>query len=110
MTEEDMLQMDKKFESCRKILRAFGDETRQHLLMTLMRNDGAENGLRAVDLAKEMNLSRTAVLHHLQIMQDAGIIKSRKEGTCIFYYVYPDESVFDQVIEMFQVAKTTFKY
>ena len=39
-----------------------------------------------------MNLSRPAVSHHLQILKDAKVVKARKEGTCIYYYLDPDRT------------------
>ena len=38
------------------------------------------------------HLSRPAVSHHMQILKDAGIVKSRKEGTFVYYYLDPDDN------------------
>lgn len=68
---------------------ALGDENRQYLILEMIKM-GDCTGVRAVDVAKKTNLSRPAVSHHLQIMKDAGLLKSRKEGTMIYYYFDPD--------------------
>ena len=48
---------------------------------------GQCGGSRVVDIAEKTNLSRPAVSHHMQILKDAGIVKTRKEGTYVYYYL-----------------------
>ena len=67
------------FEACHKTLAAMGDETRQHIILEMMRMD--YNGSRVPYITARTNLSRPAVSHHLQILKDAGIVKMRKEIT-----------------------------
>ena len=76
------------FEACRKTLTAIGDETRQHIILEMIRMD--YNGSRVPDITARTNLSRPAVSHHLQILKDAGIVKVRKEGRMTYYYLDPD--------------------
>ena len=76
------------FEACRKTLSAMGDETRQHIILEMMRMD--YHGSRVPDITDRTNLSRPAVSHHLQILKDARIVKMRKEGTMTYYYLDPD--------------------
>ncbi|MCI5891912.1 MAG: hypothetical protein MRZ66_00680 [Clostridiales bacterium] len=38
----------------------------------------------------------------MQILKDAGIVKSRKEGTFIYYYLDPEDSGIDKMIALFQ--------
>ena len=78
-------QLSKNFAECSKILTAIGDETRQHLILEMMKM-GNCNGVRVGEITKKTNLSRPAVSHHLQIMKNAGLVKVRKEGTMNFYY------------------------
>lgn len=73
----------------RKLLTALGDESRQCIMLTML-GMGDCNGVRAVEVANRTHLSRPAVSHHLQIMKDAGLLKTRKEGTRIYYYFDPD--------------------
>lgn len=88
-----------KFTKCRKSLTALGDETRQHLFIMLLGSD--ESGARVVDIAKETNLSRPAVSHHMQILREAEIVKSYRDGTKIYYYVDPDDVEVKNLIELF---------
>ena len=92
-----------KIKSSRKLLAALGDESCQHLILAMM-SVGDCSGIRAVDLAGRTNLSRPAVSHHLQIMKDAGLLKTRKEGTKIFYYFDPDMKAMSTLIEALQMA------
>ena len=76
------------FSTSAKILTAIGDETRQHLILEMMKM-GNCMGVRVGDITDRTNLSRPAVSHHLQIMKDAGIVKMRKEGTKIIIILTP---------------------
>ena len=83
------------FEACHKTLSAMGDETRQHIILEMMRMD--YRGSRVPDITERTNLSRPAVSHHLQILKDAGIVKMRKEGTMTYYYLDPDMESFTRL-------------
>lgn len=87
-SQEESLRLRAEFAACQKLLGALGDETRQHLLSIMMMGPCA--GLRVVDIAEQTSLSRPAVLHHMQILKDAGVVVSRKEGTCIYYQLNPN--------------------
>lgn len=91
------------FTSCSKILTAIGDETRQHLILEMMKT-GDCNGVRVCEITEKTNLSRPAVSHHLQIMKDAGIVKVRKEGTKNYYYFDPEMESFEKLISALQLA------
>ena len=93
----------KDFAACTKILTALGDETRQHLILEMMRF-GNCSGVRVREITEKTNLSRPAVSHHLQIMKDAGIVKMRKEGTKNYYYFDPEMESFGRLISALQLA------
>ena len=82
----DIDAISKEFAECSKFLAAIGDETRQHMLLEMMKMKKC-TGVRVGEITKKTNLSRPAVSHHLAIMKDAGIVKMRKEGTMNFYYL-----------------------
>lgn len=82
--------LEKEFKDCQKLLTAVGDVNRQYLLCTMLKSP--IEGMRVIDIAKTSSLSRPAISHHMQILKDAGIVKSRKEGTCIYYYLDPDSN------------------
>lgn len=99
----DMKQLSLDFEKCKKILAAVGDETRQYLLMIMMQSDCF--GSRVIHIAEKTSLSRPAVSHHIQILKEAGIVKSRKEGRFIYYYLDLNTREIDDLILLFTRMK-----
>ena len=87
---KEVRKLEEDFKNCRKLLTAVGDENRQHLLCVML-NCPVE-GARVTEITEMTHLSRPAVLHHMQILKDAGIVKSRKEGTFVYYYLNPDDN------------------
>ncbi|MGM9524783.1 MAG: ArsR/SmtB family transcription factor [Peptococcaceae bacterium] len=99
-TMQDIQRLQETFQSCRNTLIALGDETRLHLLLIMM--NGPCSGLRVVEIAEKTNLSRPAVSHHMQILKNAGIVRTRREGTCIYYYLEPQLEEVEKLICLFQ--------
>lgn len=92
------------FAACSKMLAAIGDETRQHLILEMMKI-GDCSGVRVCEITERTNLSRPAVSHHLKIMKDAGIVKVRKEGTKNYYYFDPETESFEKLISTLQLVR-----
>lgn len=103
--KDDVKRLEEEFKNCQKVLTALGDETRQHLLLIMMM-EGECNGNRVIEIAKQTNLSRPAVSHHMQILKDAGIVKARKEGTYVYYYLEPETTKLESLIRLFKDVKT----
>lgn len=103
-TPEEIQKLEQEFKASRKLLNALGDETRQHLICIML--EGECSGARVVEIAKKTNLSRPAVSHHMQILKEANIVKQRKEGTCIYYYLDPDKEEILRMIKLFQDIQT----
>lgn len=99
-TIADIERLQKEFRSCQKVLTVIGDETRMHILFIML--GGPCSGQRVVDIAAKTNLSRPAVSHHMQILKDAALVKTRKEGTCIYYYLAPQLDQIEKLIGLFQ--------
>ena len=106
-TIEDVNRLKSEFRACQKILTALGDETRQHLLLIMLQGDCG--GGRVVDIARYTNLSRSAVSHHMQILKTAGVVKCRKEGTCVYYYLDPEDRHLDELIMLFRDVREFMK-
>ena len=100
---EKIFTLAENFSASAKILTAISDETRQHLIVEMMKM-GHCMGVRVGEITERTNLSRPAVSHHLQIMKDAGIVKVRKEGTKNFYYFDFEMEAFERLIETLQLA------
>lgn len=92
------------FSACRKLLSAMGDETRQYIILEMMKI-GRCTGVRVGEITEKTNLSRPAVSHHLQIMKEAGLVKMRREGTKNYYYFDPETEEFARLIDALLLAK-----
>lgn len=96
-------QLADDFMASSKILTAIGDDTRQHLILQMIKI-GNCNGVRVGEITANTNLSRPAVSHHLRILKEAGIVKVRKEGTKNYYYFDPETKSLEKLIEALQLT------
>ncbi len=102
--EERRKLFAEKFVLCQPALSAVGDETRQHIIRTLIEHCG-EGGLRVGQIQRNTNISRTAVSHHLKILMEAGIITVSRRGTMNFYYLDPASSSLKLGAELWRDAE-----
>lgn len=102
-TVQDIQRLQEEFKRCRKFLTALGDETRQYLLCIML--SSSCSGSRVIDIAKKTHLSRPAVSHHMQILKDAGIVRCRKEGTFVYYYLEPSEQEIENMLRLLSDIK-----
>ena len=72
-----------KWEAAAPILEALGSVTRQRIL--LLFEPGEQINIKNV--AEQFNLSRTAVVHHIGVLQEAGILKGERVGKEVIMYV-----------------------
>ena len=98
-TAEDVRRLEKEFKACRKILTALGDDTLRHLRGSQL--GGGCDGSRVRAIAEQKTDTCPAVSHQMQIVKDAGVGKSRTEGTCIYYYLDPEASQINALITVF---------
>lgn len=101
---QDITKLAVEFKACQKILLAFGDENRQHLILTMMQM-GKCGGVRVGEITEKTHLSRPAVSHHLGILKEAGIVKVRREGTKNYYYFDADNEALERLMRMLANAK-----
>lgn len=87
-----------EFKQCKKLFTAIGDETRQGIILALLKSD--YTGIRVGEITKKTNLSRSAVSHHLQILKEAGIINMRREGTKNYYYIESNETEWKRITQL----------
>ena len=96
---EEMLQkIVEGFQECRNAFTAIGDETRQLILLVLLKSD--LSGVRVGEIAEKAHLTRPSVSHHLQILKEAGIVAMRREGTKNFYYLSVDETQWKEIADL----------
>lgn len=67
------------------VFAALGDPWRQKIL--LLFEPGEELSIK--DIAGRFPLSRTAVVHHLTVLEQAEVLQSRREGKASLYSVRP---------------------
>lgn len=101
---EKIRNLAQEFENCQKILLALGDETRQHIILEMMKM-GDCRGVRVGTITEKTNLSRPAVSHHLRILKDSGILRMRREGTKNYYYFDADVDSINRLLQMLEHAK-----
>ena len=104
MNKSEIKHLCQEFTAGQKTLIALGDEMRQQLLILMVQMQ--DSGVRVVDIAEKTSLSRPAVSHHLQILKDAGIIKSRKDGRFVYYYFDPSGSRISDLMFLLEHVKT----
>lgn len=64
------------------IFKALGDKTRLNILVILTCKDFCAKGI-----SRYLNISEAAVSQHLKILKEAGIIKGRKSGYYMKYFI-----------------------
>ena len=79
-------------------LSAIGDEMRLKIVTSIIRNGCF--GSKAQDIADDIALSRQATLCHLRILKEASIVKARKEGRDVYYYLDPDRNMIDALYRL----------
>lgn len=68
------------------VFTALGDDWRQRILLAFEPGER----LSIKEIADSLPLSRTAVVHHLAVLRDAGILVAEKSGRAVMYHL--DES------------------
>ena len=96
-----------EFKDCQSLLVAFGDEVRQKLLFLMLADD--RSGVRVSDIADKTNLTRSAVSHHMQILKNAGLIGSRKEGKYVYYFLDSSGKDVDALAKLFWDVRDVIK-
>ena len=66
--------------SVQQTFKALSDDTRRHILMLL--KDGS---LSAGEIAERFETTPATISHHLAILKEAGLVRSRREGKNIHY-------------------------
>ena len=103
--EEEILRLAEEFAGCRETLLALGDETRQHMILEMLKMHHC-GGVRVGEITEKTSLSRPAVSHHIRILKDAKILKMRREGTKNYYYFDPDGKALSDLVKMLEHAKS----
>ncbi|MFC1480387.1 ArsR/SmtB family transcription factor [Candidatus Omnitrophota bacterium] len=83
-----------------KIFKALADKTRQDIMELL-----GEEEMNVTDICSEFRTSQPTISHHLQILKNCDLVKSRKDGKNIYYYVRQEmiDDVFGRVVRKMHV-------
>ena len=68
-----------------RVFRALADPTRRHLLDRLYARDGRT----LTELESELEMTRFGVMKHLRLLEDAGLVVSRRQGREKLHYLNP---------------------
>ncbi|HZY39811.1 MAG TPA: autorepressor SdpR family transcription factor [Mucilaginibacter sp.] len=74
------------------IFKALNDPTRREILELLKEKD-----LTAGEIADQFNISKPSISHHLDLLRQAGLVVSVKEGQFIFYSL--NTTVMDEMLK-----------
>jgi DNA-binding transcriptional ArsR family regulator len=82
-----------------RVFKALADPTRRFLLDKLFERDGRT----LTELESEVEMSRFGVMKHLRVLEDAGLVVTRKEGRekLHFLNVVPIRLIHDRWIDKF---------
>ncbi|MGB5005718.1 MAG: autorepressor SdpR family transcription factor [Ferruginibacter sp.] len=81
------------------LFKALNDATRREILELLKKKD-----LTAGEIADRFNISKPSISHHLDLLKQAGLVHSVKEGQYIYYSL--NTTVMDEIIKWFVGFKT----
>jgi DNA-binding transcriptional ArsR family regulator len=67
------------------VFKALADPTRRHLLDRLFERDGRA----LTELESELAMTRFGVMKHLRVLEDAGLLVTRRQGRQKLHYLNP---------------------
>ncbi len=76
------------------LFKALNDTTRREILELLKKGD-----LTAGEIADQFSISKPSISHHLDLLKQAGLVESVKEGQYIYYSL--NTTVMDEIVKWF---------
>lgn len=101
-----------KPESMDKLFQALASEARRRILDIVRDQPGAS----VLEVTRHFDVSRIAIMKHLKVLEDAGLIVSEKEGRTrhLYFNVVPIQMIHErwtsEYSAMWAGALTTFKH
>ena len=68
-----------------ELYKVFGDSTRIRILYALF-----ESEMCVCDIAELLNLTQSAISHQLRVLKQARLVRARREGKTVFYFLADD--------------------
>lgn len=84
------------------VFKALNDPTRREILEMLQTKD-----LTAGEIAEKFNISFPSISHHLDLLKQAKLVTSEKEGQFVYYSL--NTTVVDEILKWFLQFKTKKK-
>jgi ArsR family transcriptional regulator len=84
------------------LFKALNDSTRREILELLQEKDRT-----AGEIADHFTISKPSISHHLDLLRQAGLVESVKEGQFIYYSL--NTTVVDEILQWFLQFKTKKK-
>lgn len=81
------------------LFKALNDTTRRQILELLKKGD-----LTAGEIANRFMISKPSISHHLDLLRQAGLVQSIKEGQYVYYSL--NTTVMDEIIKWVVEFKT----
>lgn len=81
------------------LFKALNDPTRREILELLKKKD-----LTAGEIADQFSISKPSISHHLDLLRQAGLVVSVKEGQFIYYSL--NTTVLDEMMKWLMQFKT----
>jgi ArsR family transcriptional regulator, arsenate/arsenite/antimonite-responsive transcriptional repressor len=81
------------------VFKALNDPTRREILEMLKDKD-----LTAGEIAGQFHISKPSISHHLDLLKQAGLVESVKEGQFIYYSL--NTTVVDEILRWFLQFKS----
>ncbi|MDR3715553.1 MAG: autorepressor SdpR family transcription factor [Puia sp.] len=76
------------------VFKALNDPTRREILELLQDKD-----LTAGEIADQFNISKPSISHHLDLLKQAGLVESVKQGQFVYYSL--NTTVVDEILKWF---------
>ena len=84
------------------IFKALNDATRRKILEMLQKKD-----LTAGEIAEQFNISFPSISHHLDLLKQAKLVTTKKEGQFVYYSL--NTTVMDDILKWIMQFKTKKK-
>ena len=85
----DRVRADMPDEEClydlAELFKVFGDSTRIRILYVLF-----ESEMCVCDIAALLSMSQSAISHQLRVLKQARLVRSRREGKTVYYFLADD--------------------
>lgn len=81
------------------LFKALNDPTRREILTLLQKRD-----MTAGEIVKQFSITGPSISHHLDLLKQAGLVTSEKNGQYVFYSL--NTTVMDDIIKWFVQFKT----